>query len=103
MGSTSLVIAVGVPLILIALIVPAIFLGSRRGSVGNYIGLAGIIFAAAAPLIHTCGVVFGVIGWAGKNTRSGIAITGMMLNLVLGASGLILIYFFLTNLTWGFR
>ena len=103
LGITSVIIAVGLPALLILFLVIAALLGSKKGSVGSVIGLGFVVVGLSAPLLHFIGFVFGAIGWYSKKTRNLFPVVGTILNAILGISGIILIYLFISNLTWGFR
>lgn len=103
LGIVSVVIAVGLPALLILFLIIAALLGSKKGSVGSIIGVGFVVVGLSAPLLHFVGFVLGAIGWYSRKTRKLFPVVGTILNAILGISGIILIYLFISNFTWGFR
>jgi hypothetical protein len=103
LGIASVVIALMLPALLILFLVMGLLLGSKKGSVGNLFGLGFIIISLVAPWLHLVGFVLGLIGWISKKTKKLFPAVGTILNAILGLSGLLIIYLFLANMSWGFR
>ena len=79
-----------------------VLIGTRT-EVGNYLGLAALGVAISAPLFHLLGSVIGLAGLISRTTNNLMPVTGMILNLLLGTSGILLIWLIVKNLSWGFR
>lgn len=103
LGIASVVIALALPALLILFLVMGLLLGSKKGSVGNVIGLGFIVIALSAPLLHFVGFILGLIGWISKRTKNLYPVIGTVLNALLGISGILIIYLFIANMSWRFR
>ena len=100
LGIASVVIGVGIPIILVCLFALGILLG--KSELAKYVGLAAVIFAVLSPLQHLIGSILGISGFF-TNTKKLFPLIGTILNMLLGISGVLLIWLFLENMTWGFR
>lgn len=102
LGIASVIMAIVIPVIWISFLVAGMLISSRY-SIGKFIGIAAMIFALLAPLSHFVGSILGLVGCFTKDTRRGFSIAGAILNALLGVSGIVIIWLFLSNMSWGFR
>ncbi|MEZ5429506.1 MAG: hypothetical protein R2747_24895 [Pyrinomonadaceae bacterium] len=103
LGIASVIIGATLPFLLIALAVLGVALGTGKKSIGSYFGLGFVFLGLAGPLIHLIGLGLGVGGLISKKTKKFFPVTGAILNALLGISGVLIIYFIIMNLTWGFH
>lgn len=103
LGIVSVIAAFVIPVIWISLFANGIFLGMRKDSVGNYVGLSGFVVALLAPLLHFFASILGISGCFSKKTKKVFPLVGASLNAVLGVSGLLIIWLIVNNIKWGFR
>lgn len=103
LGIVSVIAALLIPVIWISLFANGIILGMRKDSVGNYVGLGGFVVALLAPALHFLGSILGISGCFSKKTKKLFPLIGGGLNALLGVSGLLIIWFIVSNIKWGFR
>lgn len=103
LGLASVIVGAALPVLLVLFIVFTIALGTRKNSMGSYIGIAGLIFSVIAPLLHLVGAGLGIGGLFTKNTKKFYPVVGTILNIMLGISGVLLWILVISNLKFGFH
>lgn len=103
LGIASTIIAILTPLILVLFFVAILILDVRKNTVGSYVAGAGLMFSLAAPAAHFAGAGIGLAGIFARSRRKFFPVVGMILNILLGTSGVLLWILVLSNLKWGFR
>jgi hypothetical protein len=89
-----------VPGILIILTAVAMLLGTRLGTPGVVMGWIFIVVGVLSPFLFITGAVFGIKGWASGKTYSLLAVLGTFLNGLFLLLGLVILYFYISLLTY---
>jgi len=103
LGIASLIIALIMPGLLICLFALGALLNTRQGTIGKWVIGAWFVIGLCGPLIHLGGLILGLSGLVSKTTKKHFAIAGSAMNLLLGILGVGIIYFIITNISYGFR
>lgn len=98
LGIASVVVGILLPVLLVLFIVAGVFLGTRKGTLGNDIMVVLMLIALSFPLLHLIALVFGIIGIFSKKTKKVFPVTGTIINALLLLVGILVIVFFAANL-----
>lgn len=103
LGIASALIAILIPLVLVIFFFAVVALDVRKNTIGSYIAGVGLIFSVVAPLLHLVGGALGLAGIFSKTRLKFYPVVGLILNILLGTSGVLLWILVLSNLKFGFR
>ncbi|MBS1793089.1 MAG: hypothetical protein JSS81_04500 [Acidobacteria bacterium] len=98
LGIASTVIGILLPVLLILFVVAGVFLGTRKGTVGNSIMVVLLIVSLTFPFLHLLGLIFGLIGLFSKTTKKAFPVIGTLLNALLLTAAVLIVVFTFENL-----
>jgi len=99
LGIAAVLIGVALPVLLVLFIMATGLLESERVSGRNEIEMYLLLLTLTFPLVHLLALILSLVGLFSSKTKKLFPIIGAILNAILLAAGVGLIYFIVANLT----